>query len=334
MTSWHFIIFLCVFFFVFFSRTDRFFNLSCHLFSYPLSLKQTSSFTKIIFLLDFLKKIKKGKKSFLLALSLCRSRQILGYVCRSIKGSQLTPHVQVRLTCLSFKIHVFLFNQISCLQSVVCEYSIIFIYLHVSLCKSPCSDVFSGVFLLQISKSIRMRERERERVSIYIYIGLIYIYIYIYIYIFKQLCDIIALVFFLCVFFFVFSSGTDRFFNLSCRLFSYPLSLKQTSSFTKTNSFFGFSQKKRRRKKSFVPSLILCRSRQILGYVCRPIKGSQLTPYVQVRLTCLPSNIHVFLFKQISCLQGVVCEYIPSYYVFFFTMCDLSPLNFPALKML
>ena len=32
----------------------------------------------------------------------------------------------------------------------------------------------------------------------------------------------------------------------------------------------------------------------------------------------LPSNIHVFLFKQISCLQGIVCEYIPSYYVFFF----------------
>ena len=125
-----------MFFFVFFSRTDRFFNLSCHLFSYPLSLKQTSSFTKFIFLLDFLKKIKRGKKSFLLALSLCRS----------IKGSQLTPHVQVRLTCLPSKIHVFLFNQISCLQSVVCEYSIIFIYLHVSLCKSPCGDVFSGVF--------------------------------------------------------------------------------------------------------------------------------------------------------------------------------------------
>ena len=82
--------------------------------------------------------------------------------------------------------------------------------------------------------------------------------------------------------------------------------------------FFGFSQKIKRGKKSFVPSLNLCRSRQILGYVCRPIKGSQLTPYVQVRLTCLPSNIHVFLFKQISCLQGVVCEYIPSYYVFFF----------------
>ena len=98
--------------------------------------------------------------------------------------------------------------------------------------------------------------------------------------------------------------------------------------------FFGFSQKIKRGKKSFVPSLSLCRSRQILGYVCRPIKSSQLAPYVQVRLTCLPSNIHVFLFKQISCLQGVVCEYIPSYYVFFFTMCDLSPLNFPALKML
>ena len=147
MTSWHYyyFFFLCVFFFVFFSRTDRFFNLSCHLFSYPLSLKQTSSFTKFIFLLDFLKKLRE-KKSFLLALSLCRSRQILGYVCRSIKGSHLTPHVQVRLTCLPSKIHVFLFNQISCLQSVVCEYSIIFIYLHVSLCKSPCSDVFSGVF--------------------------------------------------------------------------------------------------------------------------------------------------------------------------------------------
>ena len=28
-----------------------------------------------------------------------------------------------------------------------------------------------------------------------------------------------------------------------------------------------------------------------------------------MRLTCLPSIIHVFLFKQISCLQSVVCEY-------------------------
>ena len=123
--------------------------------------------------------------------------------------------------------------------------------------------------------------------------------------------------FFLCVLFFVFSSRTDRFFNLSCHLFSYPLSLKQTSSFTKI-IFFGFSLKIKRGKKSFVPSLSLCMSRQILGYVCRPIKGSQLTPYVQVRLTCLLCNIHVFLFKQISCLQSVVCEYIPSYYVFFF----------------
>ena len=192
-----------------------FFNLSCHLFSYPLSLKQTSSFTKTIFLLDFLKKLREGKKSFLLALSLCRSRQILGYVFRSIKCSPLIPHVQVRLTCLPSKIHVFLFNQISCLQSVVCEYSIIFIRT-------------------RERERERKRERERERERIYIYI-----YIYI-------------------------------------------VSL----------------------------------------------------PYIQVRLTCLPSNIHVFLFKQISCLQGVVCEYIPSYYVFFFTMCDLSPLNFPALKML
>ena len=175
-------------------------------------LKTNFIFHKIHFSFGFSQKIKRGKKSFLLDLSLCRSRQILGYVCRSIKGSQLTPHVQVRLTCLPSKIHVFLFNQISCLQSVVCEYSIIFIYLHVSLCKSQCSDVFSGFFFY--FKFQRALERERERENIYIYI-----------YIFKQLCDIIALLlFFLCAFFFVFSSRTDRFFNLSCHLFSYPLS--------------------------------------------------------------------------------------------------------------
>ena len=140
---------------------------------------------------------------------------------------------------------------------------------------------------------------------------------------FMQPCDIMALLFFFFfVFFFVFSSRTGRFFNLSCHLFSYPLSLKQTSSFTKIIFFFflDFPKKLREGKKSFVPSLSLCRSRQILGCVCRPIKGSQLTPYVQVRLTCLPSNIHVFLFKQISCLQGIVCEYISSY-CFFFLLC-------------
>ena len=95
--------------------------------------------------------------------------------------------------------------------------------------------------------------------------------------------------------------------------------LKTNFIFHKNHFFFflDFLKKKKEREKSFVPSLNLCRSRQILGYFCRPIKGSQLTPYVQVRLTCLPSNIHVFLFKQISCLQGVVCECIPSYYVFF-----------------
>ena len=84
----------------------------------------------------------------------------------------------------------------------------------------------------------RERERERERENIYIYI-------------FKQICDIIALLlFFLCVFFFVFSSRTDRFFNLSCHLFSYPLSLKQTSSFTKIIFFFFwiFSKNKEREK--------------------------------------------------------------------------------------
>ena len=54
--------FLCVFFFVFFSRTDRFFNLSCHLFSYPLSLKQTSSFRKIFFFFWIFSKNKEREK--------------------------------------------------------------------------------------------------------------------------------------------------------------------------------------------------------------------------------------------------------------------------------
>ena len=114
------------------------------------------------------KKIGEGKKSFVPA-CLCRSRQILGYVCRPIKGSQLTHHVQLRLTCLPSNSYVFLFKQISCLQSVVCEYSVIFIYLHLSLCKSPCSDVFSGFIILQNSKRVRMRESECICIYIYIY---------------------------------------------------------------------------------------------------------------------------------------------------------------------
>ena len=73
----------------------------------------------------------------------------------------------------------------------------------------------------------------------------------------------------------------------------------------------GFSPKIRRGKKSFVLDLSLCRSRQILGYICRPIKGSWLTPHIQVRLTFLPCTIHIFLFKQISCLQSVVCNLPP-----------------------
>ena len=62
---WHhcIIIFFVVVFLRFLSRTDRFFNLSCHLFSDPFCLKQTSSFTKIIFFFFFfLKKIRRGKK--------------------------------------------------------------------------------------------------------------------------------------------------------------------------------------------------------------------------------------------------------------------------------
>ena len=96
------------------------------------------------------------------------------------------------------------------------------------------------------------------------------------------------------------------------------LSAQNKPHLSQKSFFFSFSPKFRRGKKSFVLSLSLCRSRQILGYICRPIKGSQLTPHVQVRLRCLPCNIHIFLFKQVSCLQNVVCEYIPLYYGFFF----------------
>ena len=75
-------------------------------------------------------------------------------------------------------------------------------------------------------------------------------------------------------------------------------------------------------EKNICSCLSLCRSRQILGYICRPIKSSQLTPHVQVRLTFLRCTIHIFLFKQISCLQSVVCEYIPLFYgLFFFSPC-------------
>ena len=119
----------------------------------------------------------------------------------------------------------------------------------------------------------------------------------------------------MCSFFFVFSSRTDRFFNLSCHLFSYPLSLKQTSSFTKIIFFVWIFSKNKREGKNHLFLLCLCRSRQILGYVCRPIKGSQLALYVQMRLVCKVLSVNTFL-----------------RIIFFFTMCDLSPLNFPALK--
>ena len=134
-----------------------------------------------------------------------------------------------------------------------------------------------------------------------------------------QPCDIMALlIFFFCVCVFLRFLQQDRqvFQSFMPSLF-LSSQLKTNFIFHKNHFFFGFSQKIKRGEKSFVSSLSLCSSRQILGYVCRPIKGSQLTPYVQVRLTCLPSSIHVFLFKQISCLQGVVCEYIPSYCFFF-----------------
>ena len=67
-----------------------------------------------------------------------------------------------------------------------------------------------------------------------------------------------------------------------------------------------------------------------------PIKGSQLTPHVQVRLTCLSSNIHVFLF-QANFMSAKCCLWIHFFVLWFacfFTMYALSPLYFPALKML
>ena len=71
-------------------------------------LKTNFLFHKNHFL--FLQKLGEGKKSSVLALSLCRSRQILGYICRPIKGSQLTPHVQVDL-------HVYLLKFMSFFSS-------------------------------------------------------------------------------------------------------------------------------------------------------------------------------------------------------------------------
>ena len=140
----------------------------------------------------------------------------------------------------------------------------------------------------------------------------------------------------MCVFFFIFSSTTGGFLNLLYHLF-LVLSAQNKLHLSQKSFFWGFSPKIRSGKKIICLALSLCRSRQILGYICRPIKGSQLTPHVQVRLTFLPCTIHIFLFKQISCPQSVACEYIPLYYgLFFFSLCvcDLSPLNFPALKML
>ena len=141
-----------------------------------------------------------------------------------------------------------------------------------------------------------------------------------------------------CVFFLFFSPVRLAGFSIFHIISFIILSAQNKLHLSQKSCFGGFSPKIRRGKKSFVLALSLCRSRQILGYICRPIKGSQLTPHIQVRLTFLPCTIHVFLFKQISCLQSVVCEYIPLFYgfffFFFFTLCNLSPLNFPALKML
>ena len=59
VTSLHYYLFLSVFFFVFSSRTDSFFNLSCHLFSYPFCLKKLSLSQKSF---SFSPKIRRGEK--------------------------------------------------------------------------------------------------------------------------------------------------------------------------------------------------------------------------------------------------------------------------------
>ena len=136
---------------------------------------------------------------------------------------------------------------------------------------------------------------------------------------------------------FIFSSRTDGFFKLSCHLFTYPFCSKQTSSFPKIFFFFFFFpfSPKIRRGKKIICSLSLCRSRQILGYICRPIKGSQLTTHVQVRLICLSCNfISFFSSKFHVCKVLSVNIFLCIMGCFFFTMCGLSPLYFPALKML
>ena len=129
--------------------------------------------------------------------------------------------------------------------------------------------------------------------------------------------------FFRLFFFSLFSSVRQAGFSIF-HIISFLILSAQNKLHLSQKSFLGgFSPKISRGKKSFVLALSLCRSRQILGYICRPIKGSQLTPHVQVRLTFLPFTIHIFLFKQISCLQSVVCEYIPLYvlWVVLFSLC-------------
>ena len=136
------------------------------------------------------------------------------------------------------------------------------------------------------------------------------------------------LFFCVCVFLYFLQFDTHFFFQSFISSLFLSFLLKTNFIFHKNIFFFffgggggNFLQKLGEGKKSFVLALSLCRSSKILGYICRHIKGSQLTPHVQVRLTFLPCTIHTFLFKQISCLEGVVCEYIPLYYVFFFLLC-------------
>ena len=133
----------------------------------------------------------------------------------------------------------------------------------------------------------------------------------------KQPYDIIALLSFVFLFLYFLLYDRQVFQSFISSLFLSFL-LKTDFIFHKNHFLGGFSPKIRRGKKSFVLALSLCRSRQIFGYICRPIKRSQLTPHVQARLTFLPCSIFIFLFKQISCLQSVVCEYIPLFYGLFF----------------
>ena len=127
------------------------------------------------------------------------------------------------------------------------------------------------------------------------------------------------------------------FFNLSCHLFSYPFCLKTNFLFHR-KSFFFFLQKIRRGEKK---SSVSCfKSLQVKtnfwATFCRPIKGSQLTPNVQVRLICFYLLIFMSFFSskfhvcKVLSVNTFLCVMV--LLVFFHYVCFESLCIFPVLK--